>query len=367
MFSLSLNYKSADILLREKFCFEDKKVQLLLSILKANNIKECVYLSTCNRCELYGTGDMYNALKILSDFAGAGCEKVKGNFFFYDDYSAIKHLFFVCCGFDSMALGEDEILGQVKKAFEFSQNNHFTDFEMNTVFKAAITTAKKVKTNTLISKRSVSVATLTAAKCHKFISKSKKVLLVGGSGDIGSKVVKNLVSYNEFNIYATSRKHHLINNSINIIPYENRYDYLNDADIIISATKSPHYIFTADRVKNAVENDKPRLFIDLAVPRDIDEEIDLIDNCILFTIDGLKKIADENKKIKADELKSAEDIINNDMDELIKTLSFHKLLPEIEKIEDRNLKHFIYLFRDNADSKELESFINVFSKMEGTI
>lgn len=367
MFAFSLNHKSVDLLLREKFCFDNEKAKSLLYILKENNIEECVYLSTCNRCELYGTGDMYKALKIFSDFAGVSCERVKGNFFFYDGNRAIRHLFCVCCGFDSMVLGEDEILGQVKKAFELSQINHFSGFEINTIFKAAITSAKRIKTNTLISKSSVSVATLTAVKCHRFGAESKNVLIVGGSGDIGSKVVKNLISYDEFNICATSRNNHLLNKNINIIPYENRYDYIDKADIIISATKSPHYIFTADRVKGSLKAEKQRLFIDLAVPRDIDDEIGFIDSCRLITIDDFKKLAEENKRIKTNELKSAEDIMNSDIDELIKTLSFHRLLPEIERIEDKNLRHFIYTFRDNANSAELDSFINVLSKMEGAV
>lgn len=276
MFTLSLNYKSADVLLREKFCFDEKKAETLLYILKENNIKECVYLSTCNRCELYGVGDMYRALKIFSDFAGVEYEKVKSSILFYENNDAIRHLFRVCCGFDSMALGEDEILGQVKRAFEFSQQNEASGFDINTIFKAAITSAKRIKTDTLISKSSVSVATLVAARCHKFYGESKNVLIVGGSGEIGSKVIKNLVSYNEFNIYAAARNSHLPCKDINIIHYNERYNYIDAADIIICATKSPHFIFTADRVKNSIHSDKPRLFIDLAVPRDIDDEIGLL-------------------------------------------------------------------------------------------
>lgn len=367
MFVLSLNYKSADLALREKFCFDDEKTKSFLYILKKNNIHECVYLSTCNRSELYGKGNMYNALKIFSDFANVACEKIKRNIFVYDGTKAIHHLFRVCCGFDSMVIGEDEILGQVKKAFEYSQNNHSAGFEINTIFKAAITSAKRIKTNTLISKSSVSVATLAAAQCHKFISDSKNVLIVGGSGDIGLKLIKNLVSYNEFNIYSAARNSHNINKNVNVISYEKRYDYLDDADIIISATKSPHFIFTSDRTESFIKTNKHRLFIDLAVPRDIDDAIRQLKNCVLITIDDFKKIAEKNKKIKTNELSSAEDMMNSDIDELIKTLSFHKLLPEIEKIDDKELRHFIYNFRDTANAAEFESFVNVFSKMEETL
>jgi glutamyl-tRNA reductase len=367
MFALSLNFKTANIALREGFAFNDEKVLSLLSIFKNNNINECVYLCTCNRCEIYGVGDEYTALKIFCDFANASSDEVKSHIFVYSGKNAVRHLFRVCCGFESMVFGEDEILGQIKKAFAFSQNNNFTDYELNTVFKSAITCAKKIKTQTLISKSSVSIATLVASKCHKFIDGKKNVLVIGGSGDIGSKIIKDLVSYNEFEIYATTREQHMAKGKIHIIPYANRYDYVNSADIIISATKSPHFTIVADKVKSCIKIDKKRLFVDLAVPRDIDDEVKNNSNNLLMQIDDFEEIANKNKQIKLDEYKTAEDLMNEDIDTLLKDLSFHSNFSKIQNISQNEVKRFIYNFRDTASATEFESFINVLSKMEETL
>ncbi|MFR5875057.1 MAG: glutamyl-tRNA reductase [Eubacterium sp.] len=364
MFVLSLNFKTADVLLREKFAFDNKKALSLLNILKLNNIAECVYLSTCNRCEIYGVGDVYFAIKVFSDFAEISEETVKKHILIFDGDGAVRHLFRVCSGIESMVFGEDEILGQIKKAFAFSQNNNATGYELNTIFKGAITSAKRIKTQTLISKSSVSVATLAASKCHNFNGKSKKVLMIGGSGEIGSKVLKDLISYGEFDIYATARENHISNNNLTIISYADRYKYVNDADIIISATKSPHFTIVADRLQKSIETAKERLFIDLAVPRDIDEDIKSIPDVSLMQIDDFKDIAKRNSEIKKDELKTAEDMMCEDIDSLLKELDFHSIVSQIQNINDE-VRHFIYDFRDTANADEFESFINVFSKMEG--
>lgn len=365
MFALSLNFKTADILLREKFAFDNEKTLRLFNILKLNNIAECVYLSTCNRCEIYGVGNVYIALKIFSGFAKISEETVKNHILIFDGDSAVRHLFRVCSGIESMIFGEDEILGQIKNAFAFSQNNHAAGYELNTVFKGAITSAKKIKTQTLISKSSVSVATLAASKCHKFNGKTKKVLMIGGSGEIGSKVLKDLLSYGEFEIFATAREKHISSDRLTIISYADRYEYVNDADIIISATKSPHFTIVSDKLKNNISKFKPRLFIDLAVPRDIDEDVRSIPDVCLMHIDDFKDIAKRNSEIKKGELKTAEDIMREDMDTLLKELAFHSMLPKIQSIRDDEIKHFIYDFRDTANADEFESFIKVFSKMEG--
>lgn len=366
MFALSINFKTASISLRESVAFDDKKASVLLNILKVNNIKECVYLSTCNRCEIYGVGDAYNAIKIFSDFAKISDNIIKNHIFVYEGKDAVRHLFRVCCGLESMVLGEDEILGQIKRAFALSQDNGFTAYELNTVFKSAVTTAKKIKTQTLISKSSVSVATLAAAKCHKFKSGKKSVLLLGASGEIGSKVLKDLLSYNDFDIFVTLRESHIVSSKATVIPYADRYNYVDDADIIISATKSPHFTIVADKLQKSMKSAKSRLFIDLAVPRDIDENIKKFQNVNLMQIDDFKELAKRNSEIKMAELKTAEDIMLEDIDALLKELTFHSILAKIKNTDDE-IRHFIYNFRDTANAAEFDSFIHVLAKMEGQL
>ncbi|MGN0522593.1 MAG: glutamyl-tRNA reductase, partial [Eubacterium sp.] len=338
-----------------------KKQINFLNALKKADIPEAVFLTTCNRTEVYGVGNVYEALDILSGYSKSDVG-IKNNVLIFDGENAIRHLFRVACGIESMVVGEDEILGQIKNAFAFSQKNGLTGYELNTVFKAAITSVKKIKTQTLISKSSVSVATLVAAKCRKFSGKT--VLMLGASGEIGGKVLKNLLSYGEFEIYATTREGHISNDNLTVISYAQRYDYTDKADIVISATKSPHFTIVSNKLKEHISASKPRLFIDLAVPRDIDGDIKHIPNITLMQIDDFNDIAKQNSEIKRCELKTAQDLMNEDIDTLLKELSFHSVLPKIQSIADDKIKHFIYNFRDTANAKEFESFINVFSQME---
>ncbi|MCD7775234.1 MAG: glutamyl-tRNA reductase [Clostridiales bacterium] len=367
MFVLSINFKTADLSLREAFSFDNKKTAALFKILKLNQTEACVYLSTCNRCEIYGSGDPYKALSVFCKFAGADEYTVKSHILIYNSKRAINHLFRVCCGFESMVCGEDEILGQIKKAFEFSQKISFTNYEINESFKCAITCAKKVKTNTLISKSSVSVATIAAGVCHKFSTDNKTVMLIGAGGEIGGKVLKNLLSYDDFTILVTSRnisKKENPKSNLKYIEYSKRYSYVDEADIVISATKSPHFTILYDNLKSCIKTDKNRLFIDLAVPRDVDDEIKKITGLTLTQIDDFNKIAENNSEIKVNEMQFANDIIAEYEDELLKTLEFHKLVPTINSIKDLEIRNFIYNFRDCATANELESFITVLEKMQ---
>lgn len=334
MFCISLNYKKADIEIREK---------LSLSKDILSDIKKGVYLETCNRVELYGTDGLYEYIEKY--FGG-----VKEYLLVFENEKAISHLFKVACGLDSMVMGEDEILGQVKDAFKYSLDNGFTDYELNTVFKAAVTCAKRVKTDTLLSKKSTSVATLAASLCSKYKGEKKRVLVIGASGDTGHKVIKNLISTGDFEIFATVREHS-VKNGVRLIDYKDRYKYLKDADIVISATKSPHFTITKDRA-----GDKKKLYIDLAVPRDIDTAIEGV-----ITIDDLKELARRNNEIRQGELEAAWAIIEEDTEALFKELALHKIMP-LKMSEE--LKHFVYSFRDNASPQEFTAFCDVVERME---
>ena len=175
MFCISLSYKNANENIRSNLSLTDD----MLSETHCG-----VLLNTCNRIEFYGVDSPYETVdKYFSS--------VKKYILIYENDGAIMHLFKVACGLDSMLLGEDEILGQVKTAYAYSLENGYTDYELNTIFQSAITCAKRIKTDTLLSKSSVSVATLVVDLCKKYQSGKKTVLVIGGSGDIGNKIIKN--------------------------------------------------------------------------------------------------------------------------------------------------------------------------------
>ncbi len=363
MFCISLNYKKANIELRQRMSFPEEQLETLFMAMAKEGISYGVSLSTCNRCEFYGIGDSYKAIVVLAQLSQIDEEELKEVVFQYSNQSAIRHLFVVASGLDSMVKGEDEILGQVKRAYEYSLHHHLTNYELNEIFQGAITCAKKIKTDTQLSKTSLSVSTIAASLCHKWKDGEKTVLIIGGSGEIGTKTMKNLLSYHEFDIYSTSRttKTHS-NDGIHYVSYEDRYSYIDQADIIISATKSPHFTVVYKKLLENLNTKKNRLLIDLAVPRDIDPKIAELGQAKLLTIDDFESIAKSNYELKQQEFSTAEEMIEVKLEELLKTMALHDIMPIIRKGEDENFIKFVFEFRENASAEEFESFAKVIRK-----
>lgn len=366
MFALSLNHKTSSSEERERFCFDEEKAGRLLSVLSDSDIRQAVYLFTCNRCELYGVGDAFTALEELCAFAGVPSGKIKKSVMIFEEKAAVRHLFRVTGGFESMVIGEDEILGQVKRAYLFSKEQGFTGYELNTVFQSAIKDAKRIKTETLVSKSSVSVASLAASCCKNFKPGKKTVLMIGASGETGRTTLKNLLSYGKSEIFAAVRRTPVYEKGVTVIDYSRRYEYMESADIIISATKSPHFTVVKDTLCEYVKTQKPRLFVDLSAVHDIDPDVAGMPDTRLITINDFEKIANSHNEQKKKELHFAEQILDDELDAIYKEMSFHRFLSEHSDLLEGNeaFLGFLYRFRDASRSEELDSFLGV---MERTV
>lgn len=314
--------------------------------------------------ELYAVGDACKALEMLCDFSGAPLGKMKSKVMLFEGKAAIRHLFRVTGGFESMVVGEDEILGQVKTAYFFSKERGFTGYELNIVFQSAVKDAKRIKTETLISKSSVSVASLAASYCKNFKPGRKTVLVIGASGETGRTTMRNLLSYGEFEIFAAVRRAPVFEKGVITVDYSRRYEYTDRADIIISATKSPHFTVVKDLFLANCKTQKPRLFVDLSAVHDIDPEIAGIPETALITIDDFEEMARSNNEKKTNALRFAEQILDSELDSLYKELSFHRFLTEHhEKLEKNHaFLGFLYKFRDTSRSDEFDSFLGVLER-----
>ena len=366
MFALSFSHKTSTAKDRACFGLDEEKTELLFKRLASFGIRQAVWLFTCNRVELYAVGDACQALEVLCGFAGKNADEVKSKVLIFEGKSAVRHLFRVTGGFESMVVGEDEILGQVKKAYFFSKDRGFTDYELNTVFQSAIKDAKRIKTETLLSKSSVSVASLAASYCKSFLPGKKTVLVIGASGDTGRTAVKNLLSYgtDEFEIYAAVRRNPFFEKGVLSVDYGRRYEYADKADIIISATKSPHFTVVKNEWQKKSRTEKPRLFVDLSAVHDIDPEMASLPDTKLITIDDFEKIARSNNEQKKNELPLAERILDSELDSLYKELSFHRFFSERRERLTNNpgFLGFLYKFRDTSTSDEFDSFLGVMER-----
>ncbi len=370
---ISISHKTAESGEREKFYVPRKEAGDLLQRIRAvAGIEECVLLSTCNRTEVYVQGEE-NAFRgveeVLAGISGSNSEQIRKLVRRYQGRKALRHLFRVVCGMESMVIGEDEILGQVRDAYRYAKETGYTGYELNSVFQAALTCAKRVKTQTMISKTAVSVATLAVNEVIHLPAASKTVLLMGSSGKMGGIILKNLLSQKNIRVIATVRSHngicHRDGMGVEHVDYQDRYASLEEADAIISATSSPHYTLTAGRVREAIRSQKERLFLDISMPPDLDVEIGKMERCRLVSLDDFQKLAEDNNRLKQQAFVDAEEILEEELEKICKVLAFHRFTKKDvhwkERYADYSSEKLLYLLRDQLDSGSFEAVLQVLS------
>lgn len=406
MYCISVSHKKAPVDIREKFALNQEEKIEFIRRLKANPaISGCVVLCTCNRSEIYISGErdaIGELQREVADFKQLSLNEILKYLNLYSGDRAIAHLFKVCCGFDSMVLGEDEILGQVRTAYLFSAERGLCGYELNAVFQGALACAKKIKTETLLSKTSVSVATLACAEIFRFAKLCGKeaaspdgfgaaeadgevepsgrkragenadkgelqVLLIGGSGKMGGSVLKNLLGREGIHVYATRRSHGLgerESGRLSIVDYGDRCRFLDRADVIVSATESPHYTLTAGEAEKYLKRsreEKPRLFIDMAVPADIDRKIASLPGCRVVGMDDFERLAEENNRKKQQAVLDAGALLEEELEELYKALLFHETAGQLDRIRDRfagySVERFLFYLKDRLDAASLKAVL----------
>ena len=292
---LSIHYKLAKVSYRKIFAFpEGKRIALMESFRPFGG---CVLLCTCNRTELYFLCAQGQAEQLLAQAAGQPPE----GFAFFTGWGAVEHLFSLAAGLESMLIGEDEILGQLKNSYELARQAGLTQ-GMDTVFQAAIACGKRVRSETKISSLACSVATLAANEVFHFGPPEKTVLLIGASGQIGTAVYKNLQCRKELTLLVTSRSHK--REEERTLPYEQRYQSLDMADVVLCCTASPHTVLTLEGVRQNLFTRKERLFLDLSVPPDIDPGVEQLPLCRRIGIDEMRTAAEENNRLKQREIQA---------------------------------------------------------------
>ncbi|RCX17574.1 glutamyl-tRNA reductase [Anaerobacterium chartisolvens] len=352
-----INYKTTPIQTRELLSFnKNERIQALKHVFKLRGVEECILLSTCNRTEIYiysqvedfDVGQAQNALCRIKEL---DIYELKKYFYVYGGVKAAEHLFNVASGLDSMVLGEDQILGQVKEAHDIALEARTSSSILNTLFREAITAAKEVKTNTGLSHESLSIGSLAAKLLEESFKEglSSKCALVIGTGKMGFIAFKNLLSKGVGKIYATTRAHGTSRGILGQMPgviaidYDKRYSVLNECDIVISSTSSPHYTLTKDMVEKNITVLKQRVFIDMAVPRDMDELIGEVEGISCYNIDSLKCISVKNLDRRIEEASKAGNIIREFVEEYEKWYEFRSVLTEV--------KHIRELVQQSAEAK----------------
>ena len=382
MYCISVSHKKAPVSVRERVAFSrEEKAELLKKLGDCPEISGAVVLCTCNRSEFYVSGSK-KAIACLQDaiaeFKQVCLEDLLQYLNIYSGDQAAAHIFKVCCGLDSMVLGEDEILGQVKDAYQLTLEEKAGDYEIHTVFQKAITCAKKIKTDTNLSRTPVSVGTLVANEVFHFEGdngpqQTKKVIIIGITGKMGGIIAKNILSKPGIEVYGTVRSHNAEfelswkSSRVHLIDYSDRYQYMDEADIIVSATSGPHYTVVESKLKQALKHPKKRLFIDVAVPIDMDPQIKNLPGAELYDIDFFEQLSKANNQMKRKELGAAKEIMEEELDECLKELMFHPCFQKMgewkEVFHQVPLETILYRIRDHVTSDELKVIIKTFDQV----
>ncbi|MGO8930147.1 MAG: glutamyl-tRNA reductase [Limisphaerales bacterium] len=328
---LGLSHHSSPVSVRERFAFAEARVPAVLQSLRDSGIAdEAVILSTCNRVEIYAVTHLEppRAFAALRDFLVA-ChdyrDPLTDEIYAWGEPQSVHHLFKVACGLDSMVLGETEILGQLKKAYDLALQNGHTGGRLNKAFQRAFNVAKHIRTETNIQRGSVSVGSVAVELAEKIFSRlSDRVVMIIGAGDTGEKTARALLSRGARSVLVSNRspdKAIALASELGgrAVPFENWADEFATLDIILSSTSAPHYIL--DRVKLGplmrLRHNRPLLLIDIAVPRDIEPEVNFLENVYLYNIDDLQAIADDYLKQRQEEVARCEQIIREKAEALL--------------------------------------------------
>lgn len=346
---LGLSHKTAPIELREKFSLNSEDLSALYQKIK-NRIEEIVYISTCNRVEIYCTSKDINSavdsvIDYLSEHTGIPKERFLDHLYKKYSRNAIHHLLSVASSLDSMVIGENEILGQVKTSYRNAVDKKMTGTILNRLFHQAFNTAKKVRTETEIAQNPLSIAYIATELAKQiFEDISRRNALLIGAGEMGELILKYFTKDNIKQITIANRSLHNaqriaddINREAQIIPLEDIEKAASEVDIVISSTSATDYILTSEMVSEIIKRkgNKPLFMIDIAVPRNIDPEAAKIHNIFLYNIDDLKSIADENLKNRLKEVEIAQQLIDADTEEFIKWYESMEIVPAIKKIQKK--------------------------------
>jgi glutamyl-tRNA reductase len=332
VFVAGLSYKTAPVALREQLAVSPSKLGCHGCRLRiVGGLDEVVLLSTCNRVEIYGVaptvnGNVKSIFQLLAKFP---CD-VRQHLYVHEGELALRHLFSVVSGLDSMVLGETEITGQVKTAYENAQTAGLTGRVLNRAFQKAFSTAKEIRTRTGIGRGATSVGSVAVELAEKIFREDllqHKVMIIG-AGKMGEACIRHLAKRGTRSILVSNRsfdRAQALAAEFNgqAIRFDDCLKAMTDVDIVVSSTGCPETILHRQDIQKlmAARRNRPLFLIDIAVPRDIDPDVQHIENVYLYNIDDLETIVRENTQLRQRDLDLCHRLIEARATTLMKKIS----------------------------------------------
>jgi glutamyl-tRNA reductase len=351
LITVGVNHKTAPVSIRERVAFApEKMIDALSSLISTKKANEAVIVSTCNRTELYCSVEDFSkvdeVIAWLGQYHGIALPDLQQYCYTHINDNSVRHVMRVASGLDSLILGEPQILGQVKSAYAVSQEGSCIGPELESLFQRTFSVAKRVRTDTAIGENPVSIAFAAVSLAQRIFAdiRNSTALLIG-AGQTIELVARHLKEHGVKRIIVANRtlaRAETLANELNAeaIMLGEIGDYLSQADIVISSTASQLPIIGKGMVERATSKRRhsPMLLIDIAVPRDIEPEVEDVDDAYLYTVDDLHSVIEENVRARQDAAKAAEQMIEEGVE------AYRRV------VESRKVSDLIVAFRQSAET-----------------
>jgi glutamyl-tRNA reductase len=317
LFCVGLSHHNSDVETLERFG-GNAEIDCLL---RSSGCTEVLLLATCNRVEIYGASESrvstLDIARCLDRKIDQHISPEPAPFYRYEDAQCVRHLFRVVCGIDSMVIGETEILGQAKKAYEAARSNGAAGRYLHRLFQRAFRVAKHVRTHTEITRGAVSVGSVAVDLAQKIFGnlRSCKVLVLG-AGETSEKTARALVSRGVTDLRVSNRSAERADNladsvAARAVPFQSWLDQCREIDILVASTSSEAPLLSRSALEPLLRGriDRPLFIIDIAVPRNVDANVDVLDGVYLYDIDSLQSIAEQSLAMRREQIAAAEEII----------------------------------------------------------
>ena len=358
--SIGTSHHVAPIEIRERLAFsEEQLIESHQSLRELDQVQEAVILSTCNRVEVYAVLNSVRtaetAVKILAEFLSRchqiDMESLKKWTYLHHNLETIQHLFRVTSSLDSMIVGESQILGQVKDAYDTSRSVGSTGPILNRLFAKAFSVGKRIRSETTITTGAVSISYAAVELAKKiFNTLEGKTVAIIGAGEMSELTAKHLVANGVSNVIVANRTYE---RAVKVaekfdgtpLAYDSDLSFLIDADIVISSTNAPDYLIKRQPLVNIMRKRKHRymFLIDIAVPRDIEPDVGKLDSAFLYNIDDLEAVVASNLKDRQHEAIRAEQIVSEEAKRFYDQLQIFQVNPTIKALHQQ--------FRQIADTE----------------
>lgn len=344
-----INHNTAPVEVRERLAFQaDVLPNAVAALRHTPGVQESVILSTCNRVEIAVTADdEVDVQSTLAEFL-AKTRQVDPQWlcqflYYHQEKDAIRHLFRVAASLDSMVLGEPQILGQMKDAYDVAKSQGTVSGFLDTVMTRAFGVAKRVRTETEIGQNAVSISYAAVELARQIFGslRGKKVILIG-AGKMSELAARHLERSGVSEIAVTNRSPERAQAMAElfrgrIVEYQNFVSTLPEMDMVIASTGAPHFILTRDEMKRVIgaRRNRPMFLIDIAVPRNIEPSVNELDNVFLYDIDDLHTAVEQNRKGREHEAQAAERIVADEVERTLTRLRAREMGPVIVSLQQQ--------------------------------